>query len=215
MKNVFLTGGSSGIGACFKQHLESQQYTVVAPGRNELNLSNFDVALWDLSNYDCLLLCAGVDTNGRTPLTAMTSEDITNTMVVNTLSNMRLVHKYIQQRQGWGKIIAIGSIIIDGIPAKLIPYGVSKVALDAFLSALKKELTNTQIGICQIHPGPVRTNFNYNRGNVAESQRYALYDSMPHLVPEDLIMVLDDVLADQEHKINSIKMPNKLTRIDN
>ena len=164
--NVFLTGGSSGIGAKFKDHLVEQGYNVTAPTRSELDLSNFNINDVELKDYDYLILCAGVDTHGRQPFFKLKEEDFLNTVNVNLLSNMRLIHKYIQQRhfKHWSKIIVIGSTVIDYIWPNFVAYGTSKVALDAFLESLDREL-NDNIGITRIHPGLTKTNFHFNGGN--------------------------------------------------
>lgn len=201
MKKVFLTGSSSGIGLAFKNHLKSLGYDICAPLRSELDLRNFDINLVDLSQYDYLILCAGVDTNGRQPFINLSAEDFINTLYINLIANMQLIHRYIIQHQGWGKVIVIGSTIVDKIYPNFVAYGTSKVALDAFVDSLIQELKDSQIGLCILHPGLVKTNFHYNRGNVSEQDRNILYDTMPHLTTDELIPIFDSVLNDYQHLI--------------
>ena len=58
--NIFLTGGSSGIGkACFEL-LVQKGHSVTAPTRNQLNLSDpHNIEHLSLSEFDVVLNCAG------------------------------------------------------------------------------------------------------------------------------------------------------------
>ena len=209
MNTVFLTGGSSGIGLEFKKHLIANGYDVIAPTRADLDLSNFNINEVSLESYDYLILCAGVDTNGRQPFVKLNSTDFTNTVNINLLANMKLIHKYIQQRlnKPWSKIIIVGSTIVEKVFPNFVAYGTSKVALETFVEALRNELNEShgnKIGFSIVHPGLVKTNFHYNRGNVNESDRDILYKTLTHLTTDQLIPTLDQLLNDQAHIIKKI-----------
>jgi len=206
MKDVFLTGSSSGIGQAFKDHLLSQGYSVTAPLRSELDLSNFDIDSLNLSGYDYLILCAGVDTNGRQPFIKLKEQDFVNTINVNLLANMRLIHKYVQQRyhKGWSKVIVVGSTIVDYVWPNFVAYGTSKVALETFVDSLSQELVDKDIGFSQIHPGLTKTNFHFNRGNGPVEDKNILYDTMPHITTDELIPTFDQILNDQRHLITKV-----------
>jgi short-subunit dehydrogenase len=206
--NVFLTGGSSGIGKQFKQHLESNNYAVTAPSRQELDLANLDIDIVDFKSYDYLVLCAGVDTNGRAPFAAMKSADFVNTVTVNLTSNIILIHKYVQQRmfKPWSKVIVLGSQVVDGYHPGYGVYGTSKHGLDAFMSTISYELRDKNIGFTIMHPGLTKTNFNRNRGNVPEDKVNDLYDQTSHMQTEDLIPVFDQILHDQKNLITKISL---------
>ena len=51
-----------------------------------------------------------------------------------------------------------------------------------------------------------KTNFHYNRGNVAEENRNELYDSMPHMTVDELIPIFDQILKDEHHRIKKIHL---------
>jgi short-subunit dehydrogenase len=205
MKSVFLTGGSSGIGAEFYCHLTNINYKVTAPTRAELDLANFNIESVDLSDYDYLLLCAGVDTNGRQAFISQSTADFVNTMNVNLIANMQLVHKYIQQRQGhWSKIIVIGSTITNYVWPNFVTYGTSKIALESFIDSVAKE--NTNVGTCIIRPGLTKTNFHINRGNVNIKDKNILYDTMPHVTTSELVPIFDQILNDQRHLIKTVEI---------
>jgi 3-hydroxy acid dehydrogenase/malonic semialdehyde reductase len=208
MRSVFLTGGSSGIGLEFKNHLIANGYEVTAPTRQDLDLSNFNINDISLGSYDYLILCAGVDYNGRQPFVKLTESDFLNTINVNLIANMKLIHKYVQQRfhKSWSKVVIIGSTIVDKVYPNFVAYGTSKVALDTFVEALAQELEGNKIGFSRIHPGLVKTNFHYNRRNVSEENRYKIYDDIPHLTTDQLIPIFNQILNDQNHLIKKVSI---------
>lgn len=198
---AFLTGGSSGIGNTILKHLSDLGISVDAPTRQELDLSS-SINI-DLSSYDYLFLCAGVDRNGRVPFRNQTASDIQETIDVNLTANMKLINDYIRSRDGrWSKVVVIGSNIVDHVWPNFVTYGTSKVALDCFIQAVSRE--EPTIGFTQIHPGLVKTNFNKNRGNVPDGQENELYNNTPHILPEALLPLIDQILDDEEHTIKRL-----------
>ena len=208
MKTVYLTGGSSGIGQTFNRYLEAESYDVTSPTRQELDLATLDVSDIDLKSYDYLVLCAGVDTNGKIPFYKMKPEDFKNTINVNLTANILLIHKYVQQRlfKPWSKVIVVGSGVVDGYFPNFGVYGASKHGLDAFIRTVKHELGDKNIGFTIMHPALTKTNFNRNRGNIPEDQVDELYKQIPHMQPEELIPVFEQILRDEKHLITKISM---------
>lgn len=210
--NIFLTGGSSGIGAEYKKHLESLGHSVTAPTRQELDLSDFDINLLDFKDIDMLILCAGVDINGRQPYIKLSNADITTTLQVNLMSNMSIIHKYVQQRffKPWSRVVVIGSTITEHVFPNFVAYGTSKVALTTFVQALRTELRdaqgNNKIGFTVLHPGLVKTNFHFNRGNVPVEDKNIIYDQNRHMTTEQLVPALDLILNDREHLIKELTL---------
>jgi short-subunit dehydrogenase len=186
--------------------LASCGFDVTAPLRSELDLSAFDINVIDLTTYDYLILCAGVDTNGRQSFVKLKESDFINIINVNLIANMRLIHKYVQQRQtqGWSKIIVVGSTIVDYVWPNFVAYGTSKVALETFVDSLDRELSGTKIGLSQLHPGLTKTNFHFNRGNISIEDKNILYDTMIHITTDQLIPTLDSMLNDHQHLIKKV-----------
>jgi len=205
---AFLTGGSSGIGQHFKQHLESLGHDVIAPTRQELDLSDPTNINVDLKEYDLLILCAGVDTNGRQEFYKMKPSDFVNTINVNLTSNIILIHQYVQQRlfKPCSKVVVIGSQVVDGYYPGYGVYGTTKHALDAFMNTIKYELKDKNIGFTIIHPALTKTNFNRNRGNVPEDQVNDLYDQIPHMQTSDLIPIFDQIIKDKDNLITKVSL---------
>jgi len=201
--NIFLTGGSNGIGKCLKDAL-SLNHQVNAPTRRELDLSVYPSL--PLSDYDVMILCAGSDLGGKKPFISMSDDHWQNTMQVNLLSNMKLIKDYIGTRHGtWGKIIVIGSTATDHVWPNMIPYTISKIGLEHFCRGLRQEI-DPKIGISIVRPGLVKTNFNMARhmGAVTQEESDQWYHSQPHLSPENFISVIEALLQDQQHTIKEI-----------
>lgn len=200
---IFLTGGHSGIGLEIYQHL-ADNHDVHVPTRQDCDLSAYPTV--DISDYDILILCAGSDRGGKQPFVDMDDQDWQDTFQVNLLSNIFLIKRFIKSRQDkWSKILVIGSTSTDHIWPNMIPYSVSKLALEKFCSALRQEI-NPIIGITVVRPGLVKTNFNYNRHRASKSREEAdaWYDAKPHLLPRDLVPIVQQIVDDRDHHIKEI-----------
>ena len=85
-----------------------------------------------------------------------------------------------------------------------VAYGTSKVALETFVDSLDRELVGSEIGFSQIHPGLTKTNFHFNRGNIPIEDKNILYDTLPHITTDQLVLTLDSMLNDQHHLIKKV-----------
>jgi NADP-dependent 3-hydroxy acid dehydrogenase YdfG len=200
---IFLTGGSNGIGSAIKQSL-SAMYQVDSPGRDELNLNRYPQ--YTLQDFDAIVLCAGSDIGGKRLFAEMEDQHWQNTMQVNLLSSMKLIKDYVSSRGSqWSKIVVFGSTATDYIWPTMIPYSISKLALEQFCRALRQEI-DRNIGITIVRPGLVKTNFNMARhqGKVSREESDRWYDSMPHLLPDSFPPVIESILQDRTHSIKEI-----------
>jgi NADP-dependent 3-hydroxy acid dehydrogenase YdfG len=208
---IFLTGGSSGIGRCLADSLSDQQ-DLTAPPRSRLDLSEYPSGI-DLAPYDIMILSAGSDVGGRRPFMSMDDWQWQNTLQVNLLSNMQLIKDFVSVRANqWSKIIMIGSATTDYLRENMLPYTVSKLALEQFCRGLRQEI-DPVIGISILRPGLVRTNFHrarhQNLMSVQECDQW--YDSQNCLRPEDLIPVIESVIQDRAHCLREIVVSNGFT----
>lgn len=200
---IFMTGGLNGIGKCLYQALVSD-HEIFAPSRAQLDLSDYPAV--QLESYDAVILCAGSDLGGKRFFVDMENQHWQNTMQVNLLSNMKLIHDYVKSRNHqWSKIIVIGSTATDHIWPTMLPYTVSKIALEQFCKGLRQEISKN-IGISIVRPGLVKTNFNMSRhmGSITQEESNQWYDSQPHLMPEDFVPVIQNILSDRSHSIREI-----------
>jgi NADP-dependent 3-hydroxy acid dehydrogenase YdfG len=196
--NILITGGSSGIGQQLVVSL-SRDNVVTAPDRLHLDLARLPD--YPMQTFDCIILCAGSDLGGKQPFCAMQDSDWVNTMQVNLVSNMKLIKDYIIARGSqWSKIIVFGSTATNHIWPNMIPYSLSKLALEEFCCALRQEVSSN-IGISIIRPGLVKTNFNFarNKGHLTQQQANEWYADKSHLLPHDLVPAVKYMLDDRLH----------------
>lgn len=204
--NIWITGGSSGIGAELSQALKSFGHQVIAPARQQLDL-NCPITV-DLSDYDVIILCAGVDLGGQQKFSDQDVEDWYSTLQINLMANMQIIQQYQQQRGNqWSKIIVFGSTVTDHFWPGKLTYTVSKLALEGFCRGLRQELS-VGMGLSVIRPGLTRTGFHRRRhhGRITAEQEKAWYDSMPCLDPRQFVKPVIDIINDQEHHIKEIRI---------
>jgi len=181
-KNVFLTGGSSGIGRATAELLASGGYTVFAasrnppaeilsfPGGGEIRPVTLDVrdrqsvddaaeSVLALADIGIVIHCAGLGI-------ACAGEDfpadaVKNLMETNFYGVLRINNRFLPylRRRCNGLCVIIGSV------AGLFPipfqshYCASKAALDSYSAALRMELRAYGIRVCLVMPGDTNTGF--------------------------------------------------------
>lgn len=204
--NIWLTGGSDGIGAGLLHGLALAGHQVTAPTRKQIDL-NSEVEV-ELGHYDVLVLCAGIDLGGQQTFGQQIPQDWRATMQVNLITNMHLVQQYQNQRgDQWSKIIVFGSTVTEHFwPGKLV-YTVSKLALEGFCRGLRQELLPT-MGLALIRPGLTRTGFHRRRhhARITQQQERAWYDSMPCLDAQVFVRPVLDIINDQQHHIRELRI---------
>ena len=97
--NIFLTGGSSGIGQAVYQLLNSRGYKVTAPSRKTLNLIDFSaIDSLDLSTYDVVINCAGANQGAYLGWQKNSWQNQQNHVSVNFTGPLLLAKQYTRQR---------------------------------------------------------------------------------------------------------------------
>jgi len=171
MKNIIITGASSGIGKAISECLRENNLFLTS--RRKLNIDNY--FSYDLSNIenceklimqadnffnskiDVLINCAGQYIYN--PIEKMTYVDI------NYLTNLNFLSPYIlsklaipiMKKNNWGRIINIGSISAMVGEANATLYSATKSALSGLTRALALEVAQNNITVNQINPGWVET----------------------------------------------------------
>lgn len=176
-KKIFVTGATSGVGYALVKRLLLDGYTVWATGRNEKILNELkqegaqtiraDVSkkeemnqvLLAIDTPDIVIFSAGVGTFAYTY--EVTDADVKNTMDVNVLVPMKLTRRLLPRMMAKnnGQLIYIGSQAGKVATSKASVYAASKHALIGYTNGLRLELSNFNIPVTTIHPGPIDTPF--------------------------------------------------------
>ena len=193
MRTIFITGCSSGIGLISAIALKKRGYRVIASCRKiadqqKLIEQGFETVLLDLDDADSinqaaqqvLTLCegklyalfnnAGFGVYGRLNTISrsqLESQFSTNFFGVHQLTQL-LLPAMIEQNEG--RIIQTSSIVgIVATPGRGA-YSASKYALEAWSDVLRLELANTNIKVCLIEPGPLKTYFSNNVNQIEKEK---------------------------------------------
>jgi len=195
-KNVFLTGGSSGIGRATAELFASNGYTVFAASRNPapeprdfpgggeirpvildvrdpLSVETAAASVLAQADIGIVVHCAGIGI-------ACAGEDypskaVENLMETNFNGVLRVNSCFLPylRRRGIGLCVIIGSV------AGLFPipfqshYSASKAALDSYSSALRMELRAFGIQVSLVMPGDSNTGF-------TAARKYEIDESSPY-----------------------------------
>lgn len=192
MKNILITGASSGIGLEIANVL-SKENDLFLTGRRQINkvnyypcdfIDSFEIeTLYNKakeyfnSEIDVLINCAGQYI--YKPLEEMTIDETTYFLDVNFKSAYILSSLVVKgmKKNNWGRIINIGSISGMVGEANATIYSATKSALSGFTKALALETAQNNITVNQINPGWVETPLTQKALN--ESERQEVIDVTP------------------------------------
>lgn len=174
MKNIVITGSTSGIGKeLVKLFSNSGEYRIFAGYRNETLIEKFDnvdyfyiemtnpQSIVDAGNFikskvdkiDLLINVAGYVVAG--PVEEISVDRLREQFEVNTFSHIEFTQQLLPILDG-GRIINISSMASYGLFPFISPYCASKRALDIFFNALALE-TQKSIKVISIKPGVIAT----------------------------------------------------------
>ena len=182
--NLFITGGSSGVGqACVELF---DQHRITAPTRHELDLSNFEaIDQLDLSPYDVVINCAGANAGAFRGWQDNTWQNQQRQVDVNFTGALLLAKQYVQQR-ATGHFIYVTSSNIDDPIVYNIFYTAAKAALHYSMNTVRKQYPG--VLVTEIRPGKIRSNMlnqNY-QGTKTPDEIDKLYAKAPVLEPADI-----------------------------
>ena len=171
IKNILITGASSGIGKEISKVLSN--HNLFLTGRRNLNQNNYFAC--DLSEYnsckeliqkadeyfnskiDILINCAG--SYIYKPIEKMTENEI-NYLINLNFKSVYILSSFIipyMKKNNWGRIINIGSISGMVGEGQAALYSATKAALSGLTKALALEAAQNNITANQINPGWVET----------------------------------------------------------
>lgn len=226
MRTIFITGCSSGIGLISAIALKKRGYRVIASCRKvedqkKLVEQGFETVLLDLDDPDsvtqaaqevltlsegklyALFNNAGFGVYGRLNTISraqLESQFSTNFFGVHQLTQL-LLPAMLEQNKG--RIIQTSSIVgIVATPGRGA-YSASKYALEAWSDVLRLELAKTNIKVCLIEPGPLKT---YFTNNVNQTEKENIVKNPPiarrfTLAPEAVLPYLYHALEHDKPKI--------------
>ena len=181
-KNIFLTGGSSGIGLAAAELFASNGFIVFAasrnpspdirqfPGGGEIRPVTLDVrdplsvdsaADAVLSQADIGIVIHNAGVGIACPGEEYPADAVTGLMETNFTGVLLVNRRFLPhlRRRGGGLCMMVGSV------AGLFPipfqshYSASKAALDLYAAALRMELRDFSIRVCLVLPGDTNTGF--------------------------------------------------------
>ncbi len=184
-KSILITGCSSGIGYYCAKELKNRGYRVFATARKEedvkkLESEGFETFVLDLDNSKSIQKAVDLvreKTNGK--LFALFNngaygqpgavEDLSRevlkkqfeTNLFGTHELTTLVLK-MMRKQGCGRIVQNSSVLGFVSLRFRGAYNASKYALEGLSDTLRLELSDTDIFVSLIEPGPIRSNFRKN-----------------------------------------------------
>ncbi len=183
MKNVVITGASSGIGlACVKASL-NKGHKVIATARNKNDLTMLSdlgahaiaLELMDENSVKCAAdeilrisdnqIDALFNNAGYGLQVAMedtTWQALTDQHRINVIGPIQLTNQLLPALSSGSKLLFNGSILGVITTAFRGPYCMSKHALEAAVDAYRIELEPNDIGVHLIQPGPIEASFRSN-----------------------------------------------------
>jgi|SRR5665647_3179214 3-oxoacyl-[acyl-carrier protein] reductase len=182
MQSVLMTGASRGIGKAIFEKFTSEGYCVVAPTREQLDLSepssiddfvgkNKDMPI------DIIVNCAAI--NPIAYIEDIEDIDFDKTMQVNIKAPLKLIQGFVggMKSRGYGRIVNISSIWGVVSKEKRTTYSVSKNGIHGISNALAVELGEYNILINSVCPG--FTNTELTLQNVSPIEATKLCEQIP------------------------------------
>lgn len=206
-QTVFLTGGARGIGAAIREELMLRGYEVVAPSREELDLSDPQSVEQYLGGHhdlevDILINNAGINTPQS--LVEISQDHWKQSLQANLSAAFRLTQFFApsMSKQGYGRILNISSIFSLVTKEGRGAYSMTKAALNALTRTAAVEFGPSGILVNSLAPGYVDTEM--TRKNNSTEVIAALVASIPlrHLAePSHLAKVAAFLVSDENKYI--------------
>jgi short-subunit dehydrogenase len=193
MKNVFLTGASSGIGLAIAKVLAAEGHEVWGTSRDpqripsmprlhpvRLDLADpvsveeaFNAALAEARHFEVLINNAGAGHFG--PAELLSSKVITSQFQILVFGQIQLMQLALQHMRprGEGLIINVTSLASRLPVPFMAAYNSAKAALANFTMSIQLEFEHPRVHIVDLQPGDIRTEFNQSvilTGNIDDTR---------------------------------------------
>lgn len=158
MRSVFITGGSRGIGAAIASKYESCGYKVIAPTRNDLDLSQCESikAFFDRFNEPIDVLVNNAGINPVNNIVSTNNQDLQQTIDINLVAPFLLLKSMIplfRKKSGYNHVVNISSIWAGVAKPGRVAYAMSKSGLEGLTRTAAVELGTMGILVNSVAPG--------------------------------------------------------------
>ncbi len=180
-RQVFLTGGSGGIGAAIAEKFSGEGWKVINPSKKELDLANPESVLrWiedDRESYDSVVLSAGI--NNISQISELEFSSIREHLAVNLESNIALLKHILGDLDGYRvlRIVGLSSIYSERSRSGRSQYSVAKAGLEAFIRSIALEFAEKNVLANCVRPGFVKTSLTFK--NNSPEQIEAIREIIP------------------------------------
>ncbi|WP_333873703.1 SDR family oxidoreductase [Methylobacter sp.] len=233
-RTVLITGASSGIGRAIARNLLQQGHHVIGVSRDSgkfaRQMDNFTPVQLDLSRLsdipqkiheleqafpgiDAVVLCAGQGRFGS--VEEFSYSQIEDLMTLNFTSQAFLVKALLPalKRKDHSDLIFIGSEAALKGSRKGAMYCATKFALRGFTQALREECGKSNVRVCLINPGMVKTEFfeqlSFEPGdepsNFIEPEDVA--EAVSYVLNSRVQIVIDEINLSPLNKVVKFKKP--------
>ncbi len=184
MKSVLITGCSSGIGLCLAKGLKHEGYQVFATARKaadvvQLKQQGFEAFVLDLSSSASINTAVKAVFEQTDDLYGLIHNGAYGQVgALEDISRQVLEAQFQANVFGWheltnlvlpkmksnneGRIVYLSSVLgFVAMPFRG-PYNASKFAIEGLVNTLRLELSNTNIQLSLIQPGPIESKFRIN-----------------------------------------------------
>jgi len=210
-KTVFISGATRGIGQAIYQKLKKENYKIIAPARQELNLSNNTSIDQYIKTHkdlkiDILINNAGI--NFPQWINELEDENLQQHIQINLTSPIKLIRAFSKHmiNQKWGKIINISSIFGIVARGKQTMYTATKHGLNGVTKALALELGPYNILVNSVCPG--FTNTELIKRNSQEKNKVIIKD-IPlgrFAEPEEIAELVSFLISEKNTYINGAEI---------
>ncbi len=185
MKTAFVTGSSRGIGRAIAIRLAKDGYSVIVHGAVNSekaqetvdiirqNGGNAQYIIGDLTNPECVsdiigkagdidVLVLNASIQYKKPWRDITLDDCRDQINCNFVSSLCLIQAVVpyMQKNGWGRIITIGSVQEAKPHPDMLVYSATKAAQTNMAVSLSLQLAKDGITVNNVAPGVIYTDRN-------------------------------------------------------